>query len=344
MIAAQARREMGRPDLSQSYAEALLARKPGDEGAQRLLEQLFLERRPLTTIEAWHARRSDDLAISTLLLSHELTFNNGLTKFGPQGRIMHFEGGDFPTVDIYSIGLAGRHRFDDFLEFKSSFFLNLEDESDDQDVTFTHETTFSLIPSDALRLDINLARRYPDENSRSIVNDVFADDFEFAVDYTPDNAFRVSGRGIYSHYSDGNERLWGQAEIAKRLSADPYLWIGARYTAFDFAKVLDNGYWNPDRYQALEASIQLYGTLAERWTYDLQGAAGYGWSEPGTGGFVSYASARLAYEFAPQASFALYANHTLSYARSSDNDAFAPAQDDEPWSRFAVGAQLRLRW
>jgi tetratricopeptide (TPR) repeat protein len=344
LIAAQARREMGHPDLSQSYAEALLARKPGDEAARQLLDQLFQERRPLTTIEAWHARRSDDLSISTFLISHELTFNNGLTKFGPQARMMHFEGGDFPTVDIYSIGVAGRHRFNDFLEFKSSLFLNLEDEPDDQDVELTHETTLSFIPSDVVRLDLNLARRYPDENSRSIVNDVFADDVGFSVDYTPDNAFRISGRGIYSHYTDGNERLWGQAEIAKRFSADPYLWFGLRYTAFDFAKVLDNGYWNPDRYQSFEVSMQLWGTLAERWTYDFQGAAGYGLSEPGSGGFVSYASARIAYEFAPQASFALYANHILSYARSSDDSNFDVLQDDEPWSRFAFGAQLRLRW
>lgn len=344
LIAAQARQEMGRPDLAQSYAEALLARKPGDETARRLLDQLFQERRPLTTIEAWHARRSDDLSISTFLISHELTFNDGLTKFGPQARAMHFEGGDFPTVDIYSIGIAGRHRFNDFLEFKSSLFLNVEDEPDDQDVEVTHETTLSFIPSDVIRLDLNLVRRYPDENTRSIVKDVFADDVGFAVDYTPDNAFRISGRGIYSHYTDGNERVWGQAEIAKRFSADPYLWFGLRYTAFDFARVLDNGYWNPDRYQSFELSMQLWGTLAEHWTYDFQGAAGYGLSDPGSGGFVSYASARIAYEFAPQASFALYANHILSYARSSDDSNFDVLQDDEPWSRFQVGAQLRLRW
>src|SRR3712207_7402808 len=43
--------------------------------AQGLLEQLFLERRPLTQIEVWHARRSDDLGISSLQLSHTLTLN-----------------------------------------------------------------------------------------------------------------------------------------------------------------------------------------------------------------------------------------------------------------------------
>jgi tetratricopeptide (TPR) repeat protein len=352
-IAAQARNEMGRPDLSETYARAVLAEKPGDEGAQRLLEQLYLERRPLTQIESWYARRSDDLAIWSLQASHELTFNSGLTKFAPQTRFMRYGGGDFPSVDMYSLGLAGRHRFNDYLEFKTSFFLNLEEEDrqdrpvldDDQDVTFTHETTLSLIPSDLLRFDLDLGRRYADENTRSIVNDVLANDFGLSVDITPDNATRFSGQAIYSHYSDGNERFWGQVEAAKRFTANPYFWLGARYTAFEFEKVFDNGYWNPKRYQSLEGTLQFYGPLADKWWFDIQAAAGYGLSEPGEGGFVSYTSARLNYDFTPQASFALYSSYLVSYARSSEDDGnFNPGEDDEPFSRLSVGGQLRVRW
>ncbi|MFD0462996.1 tetratricopeptide repeat protein [Microvirga aerilata] len=352
-IAAQARQEMGRPDLSEGYARALLAVKPGDEGAQRLLEQLYLERRPLTQVEGWYARRSDDLAIWSLQASHELTVNQGLTKFGPQARMMRYRGDDFPSVDIYSIGISGRHRFDDFLEFKSSLFLNFEEESrrnvpeqpEDNDVTFTHETTLSLIPSDLLRFDLNLARRYADENTRSIVNDILADDIGLSVDVTPDNATRFSGRALYSHYSDDNERAWGQLEFAKRFTANPYLRLGARYTAFDFEKVVDRGYWNPDNYQSLEASVHFYGTLADKWWFDIQGAAGYAWSEPGDGGFVSSATARLTYNFDPRASFALYASHLISYARSSEDDGnFTSNEDEEPFSRWSVGGQLRVRW
>jgi tetratricopeptide (TPR) repeat protein len=352
-IAAQARREMGRPDLSENLARAVLARKPGDRGAQRLLEQLFLERRPLTQVEAWRARRSDDLAISSLQLSHALTLNNGLTTFGPQARFLRFRGEDFPSVDISSIGIAGRHRFNDVFEVRSSLFLNFEEESrrlnrqdprDDQDVTFTHETALSLIPSDVFRFDLNLARRYADENTRSIVKDILADDFGFAVEVTPDNATRLSGRAQYSRYSDDNERVWGQIQFAKRLTAMPYLWLGASYTAFDFSKVVDNGYWNPDRYQSFEATVHFYGTLAERWVFDIQGGAGYALSEPGSGGFVASGTARLTYEFDPLASFALYANHLVSYARSSEDSGIPRQGDDEPFSRWSVGGQLRLRW
>lgn len=351
-IAAQSRQEMGRPDLAQGLARGVLALKPGDAAAQGLLDWIALDQRPLTRVDAWYARRSDDLAISALEARHEMTFNNGLTKFGPQARFLRYQGGDFPSVDMSGIGLAGRHRFNDFLEARSSFFLNVEDEDwrfftgkgDDQDVTFTHDTTLSLIPSDMLRFDLNLARRYADENTRSIINDILANDIGFAVDVTPDNATRFSARGLYSDYSDGNERVWGQLEFAKRFTAEPYLWLGARYTAFDFAEVVDNGYWNPDRYQSLEASLHFYGRFAQRWAFDLQGAAGYGWSEPGDGGFVSSATARLTYEFNQQVSLALYGSHLLSYARSSDDTGIPQEGDDEPFSRWSLGAQLQVRW
>ncbi|MBM6582138.1 tetratricopeptide repeat protein [Microvirga sp. BT689] len=350
-IAAQARREMGRPDLSEDFAKAVLAQKPGDPGALALLDQLYLERRPLTRIESWYARRSDDLAIWSLQASHQLTFNDGLTTFGPLARFLRYRGDEFPSVDLYSIGVSGLHRFNDYVALTSLLFLNLEEETrrnrpdgDDQDVTLTYETSLSLIPSDLLRFDLALTRRYADENTRSIVNDVLANDFGFNVLVTPDNATRFGAQAIYSRYSDGNERAWGQVEFAKRFTANPYFWLGARYTAFDFKNVVDHGYWNPDRYQSLEASVHFYGPLAERWWFDLQGAAGYGWSEPGEAGFVSYAAARLNYDFTSQATFALYASHLVSYARSSEDDGNFAFGDDEPFSRWSMGGELRIRW
>jgi hypothetical protein len=151
---------------------------------------------------------------------------------------------------MYSLGLAGRHRFNDYLEFKSSFLLNLEEEdlrnhpdpADDQDVTFTHETTLSLIPSDLLRFDLNLGRRCADETTRSIVKDVLANNFVFLVDVTPDYATSFSGQAVYSRSSDGNNGFWDQIEAAKRFTVNPYFWLGARYTGFEFEEVVGNGY------------------------------------------------------------------------------------------------------
>jgi len=226
--------------------------------------------------------------------------------------------------------------------------LNVEEEPRDTDLQLTHETRLTWFASDAWRVDLNLVRRYPDENTRSIVNDVMADDAGFSVDYTPQNDFRASARALFSTYSDGNSRVWGQAEFASRVIQGPDLWLGLRATAFDFARVLDNGYWNPDEYQALEASLHFYGKLGERWSYDIQGAAGYGRSNPGDGGFVGSGTARLTYEVGPQAALSLYASHLVSYARTG-NEGLLPlgvleTRDEGPFTRTAVGGQLRLRW
>ncbi|MBD2746933.1 hypothetical protein IC232_09520 [Microvirga sp. BT688] len=166
------------------------------------------------------------------------------------------------------------------------------------------------------------------------MNDILANDFGLSVDITPDNATHFSGRAIYSHYSDGNDRVWGQVEAAERFNANPYFWLGACYTASDFEELSDNGYWNPERYQSLEASLQFYGPLADKWWFEIQGTAGYGWSDPREGGFVYYASARLNYDFTPQASFAFYANHLIAYARSSEDDGNFSADDDQPFRRW----------
>jgi hypothetical protein len=105
-IVADARRAMGRPDLSEDAALAILAIKPDDEGAKALLADLHRERRPLSQIEATQIRRSDDLRINGLLAFTEFTFDRGLVKLAPQVRHLSHRGGYFPDVDVYSIGFG----------------------------------------------------------------------------------------------------------------------------------------------------------------------------------------------------------------------------------------------
>jgi tetratricopeptide (TPR) repeat protein len=342
-IVADARRAMGRPDLSEDAALAILAVKPDDEGARRLLDDLLRERRPLTQIEASQIRRSDDLRITGALVFQEFTFDRGLTKLAPQIRMLSHRGGFFPDVDVYSVGLRGRRRFNDWLELKTDFFVNSEEEPDKKDVTFTHETTLSLIPDDVWRLNLQAARRYPDENPVSIVRDVFQNDFGGSVEFTPSYDLRVTGRGFYSSYTDGNERVWGQLELARRVSIKPDILLGARLTAFDFKEVLDNGYWNPDRYQSAEATFQSYGQLTDQLFYDVQLAGGWAWTQPGTDGAVYAGTARVTYQFHPDAAFSLFANHLTSHVRSGETGGVVVDGDDEPFRRNVFGAQLQVR-
>ena len=335
---------MGRPDLSEDAALAILAIKPDDEGAKALLADLHRERRPLSQIEATQIRRSDDLRITGLLAFTEFTFDRGLIKLAPQVRSLSHRGGYFPDVDVYSIGMRGRQRFNDWLEFKTDFFVNSEEEPKDKDVSVTHETTLSFIPSDVWRVNLQTARRYPDENPISIVNDVFQNDFGGSVEYTPSYDLKVTGRGFYSTYTDTNERVWGQFEMARRVAIKPDILIGARLTAFDFKKVFDNGYWNPDRYQSAEATFQSYGQITERLSYDAQLAGGWAWTQPGTQGAVYAGTVRANYQVHPDATVSVFANHLTSHVRSGETGGVASGGNDRPFRRNVFGAQLQVRW
>ena len=71
-----------------------------------------------------------------------------------------------------------------------------------------------------------------------------------------------------------------------RVLRGPDIWFGARYTAFDFAKQLDNGYFNPDELQSVEGTLQASGTLMSRLSYEVKGAAGYEDADPDGGKFI----------------------------------------------------------
>jgi hypothetical protein len=222
--------------------------------------------------------------------------------------------------------------------------VNSEEEPKDKDVSLTHETALSFIPSDVWRVNLQTARRYPDENPISIVNDVFQNDFGGSVEYTPSYDLKVTGRGFYSSYTDTNERVWGQIEMARRVAIKPDILLGARLTAFDFKRVFDNGYWNPDRYQSAEATFQSYGQITERLTYDVQLAGGWAWTQPGTDGAVYAGTARVNYQFHPDATFSLFANHLTSHVRSGETGGVADDGNDRPFRRNVFGAQLQVRW
>ena len=226
----------------------------------------------------------------------------------------------------------------------SSFFVNAEDEPADQDVTLTYDSTVSFIPTDVWRFDLQTARRYPDENPEVVVRDIFQHEFGGTVSYTPSYDLRINGRANSSTYTDGNERVWGQIEAARRVAYAPDVLLGARLTAFDFKRVLTNGYWNPDDYQSMEATIQSYGPLAERVTYNVQAAGGYAWTNPGEDGPVFSADGRLTYAFSREGSAALFGSYLITYARSGTTGGVAQAANDEPFQRLVVGGQIRLRW
>ncbi|ESR27174.1 tetratricopeptide repeat protein [Lutibaculum baratangense] len=342
IIAANARRHLGRPDLAEDLTRQILENSPEDAAARALLDLILLERRPLTRFESRYVTRSDELSILTLQGSHEVFLNRGLTSLGLQARFASYRGDDFPDVEVASFGVFARHRVNDWLEARTSVLLNQESEPGGDDLELTHETSLAFLMSDTWRAELQAVRRYADEDPAVFVNDVLADDFGGAVFFTPRRDVRASARAYYSDYTDGNERIWGQVDAAYNVRETGFLWLGARATAFDFAEDYDFGYWNPGHYRSLHGTIHAYGAPAPGWWLDVQGALGWAWSEFDGDGLTWSAEARLSRDLTRHASLELYGLYQYSEAR--EDRALAADDDGDPFWRGTLGAQLRLRW
>ena len=96
-------------------------------------------------------------------------------------------------------------------------------------------------------------------------------------------AFNIGLRGSYATYSDGNRRTWEQLEVRRRLAWQPNVFLGARYTHFDFERQLNNGYFNPKRLDAVEALAQVWGR-AGPFYYDVRGTIGREDADPDPAG------------------------------------------------------------
>jgi tetratricopeptide (TPR) repeat protein len=342
LIAVNASRSSGRPDRAESMARQMLAINADDAEAQALLDGILNEQRPLTKVDTEVISRSDDLTIKTIAATHEMFANQGLTTFGFQARLGAYRGGDFPAYDIASAGVLARHRLNDWVEARTSALINHESGEDEQDTTFTHDSTVSFFLNDTWRGDVQVVRRYADENPEVFRNDVLADDLGGAVFITPQRNIRATVRGYYSSYSDDNERVWGQTDAAYNVLETGNLWFGARATAFGFEEDFDNGYWNPGSYQSLHGTIHAFGSPGAGWWTDVQGALGYAWSEQDSDGLTASIEGRISRELTSRSALELKALYQYSAARS--NETSGTGSSEEPFQRGMLGLQFRTRW
>ncbi|GLK79111.1 hypothetical protein GCM10008174_08520 [Methylopila turkensis] len=334
VLAAYARRAMGRPDIAFPIAQRTLARHPEAAAAQKLLDEIQAAARPTTLPEVRYIKQEDGLRIRSASVAHTHFFDYGLGELTPQASVTRYWGHPFPKVDIYSAGVSGRRRVSDKFEVDGLLRLNVRDERPGQHVSLNYVATASLLPDDAWRLSLRASRMDLDD-PRSIVAGIQTNEFGALVDYTPSYDIRVWARSFYTHYDDGNERVWGQVTAQTRLiESTSDVWFGVRGTAFDFAEELDHGYWNPNRYASAEATAQLYGPLFGKLRYDLQGAAGYEASDPDGSRPIWSASLRLSYEVDPAVTLSAYAAHQVSSANST-GDGF---------TRSTFGGEAKIRW
>lgn len=298
VLLAQAERWSGRPDLAAATLRSLISRRPDHGSASGLLRELDLHTRPQTNAGGNASNQSDGLGIATAWMEHEAVYESGLSAAG--GRIEHVRympdpgGGD--DLRVWRPGIHGRRRFGDVWEANARASVELIRPSGSErprDV-FTFDTWVTHWPSDLLRVDVGV-RRATFDNVKSQLLGIAALTGSLSVDVTPNERLALKARADYGDFTDGNRRTGWTAEGSYGVLRDPKVRIGVRYTGFSFAEQRSSGYFNPERYQSVVATLHAWGQIGRRLTWDVDGNWGEEYVVPdgnkptwGAGGKVTW--------------------------------------------------------
>jgi len=321
----------GRPELAEESIRRALSLRPDHPEALKLQQELATARRPRTDLSASYSDQSNETDFTTL--SAWQRFFPGLplsmVAVGYEAILYRQRGG--VDIDVHRPAVEGRLRYAEWGEINAQLGLNIEEEPFDTDYIPTYSLWTTITPGDRLRFDLGTSRQTLD-NVRSMLLDITTTTYGGSVDIGSDAGTRLSLRGNFTNFSDGNERLWGQAELRQRLLWSPNLFVGARYTRFGFSQLLDNGYFNPERLEAIELTGQAWGQSG-RFFYDFRGSLGREDAVPGGDRFVYSLEGRLSYLLTRRLELEGFLN-TFS-SRIATPGGF---------SRTTGGLNLRVRW
>jgi hypothetical protein len=304
LLLAQAEKELGLTDQARATTSDLLARLPPDrlawlrKDALQLMDEMENRRRPGGGLAFQSSEQSDDLSISVASLQQDLTLNGGRTTVGPRYQRWDYEPERGPTpVVVQRPGVYARHRISDRSELTSTVFVDrIEPERGAQERTvLTYDTYLTLRPTDLLRFYIG-SNRTTFDNVKSLLQGISATQASVSMDVVPDQRTGLAARFNWSDYTDGNRHRWAQFEVKRQVWRRRNLFLGARYTTVDFAKQLDNGYFNPKSYRSLVATLNVWGHSGDRFYYNLEGAYGRENAEPDGAKPFSSGGVRLTYK------------------------------------------------
>lgn len=263
-LLAQAQWWLGRPDSARATLAAASSAAPGREDAVDLARSMNRATGQTTRFDQQRSTQSDDLDIASTLIEHQWTSDSGLTMLAPRWqRIDYSPRGSEPGVTVERPGVRVRHRYSDDIEFNLEAARDLiRPQGLAEDTQLTYSSWLTWWPSDVLRLDLSTKRETFD-NVLSLQRGIVARSEGVSLDWLPSERARLSARWSRADYSDGNHRDFAQVEFERRLATHPWVWAGMRYTHFDYAQQLDNGYFNPLTFNAYLVTLRANGGSTE---------------------------------------------------------------------------------
>jgi tetratricopeptide (TPR) repeat protein len=342
LILGQIQADRGRPERAAAAVDRLLAVRPDHARALEFRRQLQLRSRPASRLDVQRSVQSDDLSITVLALRQTAHFGEGRTAI--ELRFQNFEyerpGSATDRLSVRRPGLHLRHRLGDRSEVNVAGHLDAIDPVGLPVArrTFTYDAWYTLWPTDGVRVDLSSARSTFDD-IRSLAQPVVATFIGASSDLTPDERTRLSGRANAGSFSDGNGRLWAQAEVERRLWSAPHLLVGGRATAMRFDERLDNGYFNPDRYVAAVATARAWTGWRQRTWVNVGATYGREQSTPGGDRPVWSGEARVNHW--PAARLEVEGRYDYFSSRQffALDEALAGG-----WARQTLGLSVRFLW
>lgn len=277
ILLAQAERWSGRPDLAAATLRRLLELQSDHRAAGTILRELERDMRPMSTVGSNVSNQSDGLGIASSWVDHDATYGNGRAEIGGRLESLRYtpDPGGGEGVLVWRPGVRGRYRFGDDWEGNARVFVDLvrpKGPDKPRDV-LTFDSWLTYWPSDVVRIDAALGRTTFD-NVRSQLLGIAALTGSVSADVTPDERLVLKGRVSHGELTDGNRRTGLTAEGAYRVLHRPRLLLGVRYTGFAFAEHLDGGYFNPERYQSISATLHAWGRVGPTLSWAVDASYG----------------------------------------------------------------------
>lgn len=278
-ITAEAQQWLGRPDRAAATLRTRLAKAPGDDRASWLLGRMERDRRSEVRLDARRFDQSDGLDVEQFNLGADYRFADGRGRIGPRLQHAAFDPSD-ATADVFTvtrIAASGGWRLSDAVDLNAAIGVDCigAPATDGTQTFLTYDAYASLFPEDRVRIDLGV-QRFTLDSEPTLRHRVIASQYKASADFLPTERSRLTARTAYADYNDGNRQWWWQAEFEQRLALAPRVHAGARYTGTSFRLVNQPGYFSPEEYHALEATLRIDGQAGPRTSYAVPGLEAVG--------------------------------------------------------------------
>lgn len=280
-ITAEAQQWLGRPDRAAATLRTHLAEARGDDRARWLLGRLERDTRSEVRLDARRFDQSDGLDVEQFNLGADYRFADGRGRIGPRLQYAAFDPSDAPS-DVFTvtrIAASGGWRLSDAVDLNATIGVDSIDApgaglgAGGTREFLTYDAYATFFPVDRLRIDLGV-QRFTLDSEPTLRNRVIASQVKASADVQPTERSRFTMRAAHADYSDANRQWWWQAEFEQRLALAPRVHVGARYTGTSFRLVGQPGYFSPEEYHAIEATLRIDGQAGPRTWYGLRASAG----------------------------------------------------------------------